>query len=151
MNSEYVISIFAGLLGAAGFAVALVCLALYRKTRNTLESAFEQIAEFENTLARQNDFFEDGRKRAGDQARRIAWLETRIRKPQKTTADIADEVVLTPATATSSPLNLTERRHRVLKLAAGGQSVEMISSTLGMLSGEVELIINLNRNAANFA
>ncbi len=95
------------------------------------------------------DLIEDSKNRSTDQARRIAWLEARIRKPEKIKKDIlSQEVLITPK---PSETNITERRHRVLTLAARGQDAETIASTLGMLTGEVELIMRIGRGSVNFA
>ena len=53
-------------------------------------------------------------------------------------------------TAAGEPakLSMTERRHRVIALASRGQNAEAIATTLGIMPGEVELIIRLNQAAA---
>lgn len=69
---------------------------------------------------------------------------------------VAEETIAAPAAreslTTEKPAakwSMTERRHRVLRLSAQGQSASAIAFTLGMMPGEVDLIINLNR--ANYS
>jgi DNA-binding NarL/FixJ family response regulator len=76
------------------------------------------------------------------QASRIAWLESRIRQPKMPKEEAVPDVI-EPIKSFKS--NITERRHRVLALASRGQSAEMIASTLGMMAGEVELIVKFNQ------
>lgn len=136
------------IFGVSGFIFSLVCLANLRKNRTLLETLTKRLEELGNDFEENLDQLEDGKVRATDQARRIAWLEARIRKPEKVKKDILSQEVLSPKPL---ELNITERRHRVLALASRGQDAETIANTLGMLTGEVELIMSLGRGAANFA
>ena len=135
--------------GVLGFIFSLVCFVNNRKNRDLLEMAINRIEENEIEFEQsRQEMLEDWKLRAADQARRIAWLETRIRKPEKVKNDILSQEVITPKTV---EMNMTERRHRVLSLAARGQDAESISAALGMIKGEVELIMNLGRGStANF-
>jgi hypothetical protein len=54
-------------------------------------------------------------------------------------------VRLSEKTKDVPPANITERRHRIMSLANSGQNAETISEMLGMLPGEVQLVINLSR------
>ena len=148
MNLQMGILTASIIFGVSGLIFSLVCLANLRKKRNLLETLISRIEELENDFDECRDQLEDGKIRATDQARRIAWLEARIRKPEKIKKDILSQEVLTPKPAET---NMTERRHRVLALAHRGQDAETISNTLGMLTGEVELIMSLGRGSANFA
>ena len=80
-----------------------------------------------------------------EQARRIAWLESRVRGP--VTAP-AEEPVAEPSADVPAKPSITERRHRVLRLAQRGQDAKQIAATLGMNYGEVELMIGLHTAAA---
>lgn len=135
--------------GVLGFIFSLVCFVNNRKNRDLLEMAINRIEENEIEFEQsREEMLEDWKLRAADQSRRIAWLETRIRKPEKVKNDILSQEVITPKTA---EMNMTERRHRVLSLAARGQDAESISASLGMIKGEVELIMNLGRGStANY-
>ena len=137
----------ATLFGVLGFVFSMVCLANLRKNRKLMKTLINRIEELENGFEESRDQLEDGKFRATDQARRIAWLEARIRKPEKVKSDILSQEVLTPKPPES---NITERRHRVLALASRGQDAETISNTLGMFTGEVELIMSLRRGTAKF-
>lgn len=147
MAIEFGISIGAALVGVLGLGISLNCLKGYRKNRNLLEFSAGQIEELENELAENTKLLEQSKVRGADQARRIAWLETRIRKPEKVKKDVLSEEVLVQTPVS----NITERRHRVLNLAARGQDAETIAATLGLLRGEVELIINIGRGSNNYA
>ena len=81
-------------------------------------------------------------QKAGEQARKIAWLEARARSGRKEQPAVAEMV----AEASPKP-NITERRHWVLSLARRGKDVQTIAHTLGMPYGEVELMINLLKAA----
>lgn len=146
---ETIILIAATSSGASVLAAAGLCFFRQRKNRQLIESAFEQIEELESALADSREKLEESTLQAADQARRIAWLETRLRQPRTARREILEETVLTADHNPPSRPNITERRHRVLSLAGSGQNAETIAATLGMLPGEVELIINLNR--ASFA
>ncbi len=82
-------------------------------------------------------------QKLAEQSRRLAWLEARRPAAKQIQDDILDESTLTEP----PKLNITERRHRVMALASRGQSAESIASALGMLPGEVELIVSLNQAA----
>ena len=91
--------------------------------------------------------------RETDQARRIAWLESRTRpalssdgSPERghSSARVSGDA---SGDASKPELSITERRHRVLSLARRGLDVSTIAAMLGELQGEVELIIGLHRAA----
>ncbi len=132
----------------AGFAVSigfsLFCIITQRRQRQLLEFAETQILELQDTLAKNRETVETASSRVTEQSRHIAWLESRVRHPK---APIEEQMeVAGPVEATK--LTITERRHRVTKLASRGQNVDAIAMALGMLRGEVELIMNLSRAAA---
>lgn len=115
-----------------------------RKHRELLEFLAKRIEDLEDELSQNREVLDTGSQRFSDQARRIAWLETRIRKPKLLADELAEEEPATP----NGKWNVTEKRHKVLKLAGRGHGPESIAATLGMMRGEVELIINLGRMAA---
>ena len=80
-------------------------------------------------------------QRATDQARRIAWLESRLQRSAAPEAEPTVDGTLSEKTL------ITERRHRVLTLFRRGLDVQQIAATLSVPHGEVELIIGMN-NAA---
>lgn len=145
MNLELTISLAAIFIAFLSFGFCLICYKKQVSQRGLLEFAGKQIEDLQDTLAKNKEAFETNSQRVTEQSRRIAWLETRVRQPKA-----ADEEVLDETTAVESPkLNITERRHRVIALASRGQNAETIAAGLGMPSGEVELIINLNQAALN--
>lgn len=120
----------------------------YRKQRGhrvLLEFAERQIEELENFLSKNREAYDASTQRSVEQSRRIAWLETRVRQPKAVADDVIDDSV-PPETP---KINMTERRHRVIALALRGQDSGTIATTLGILPGEVELIINLNQASIN--
>jgi hypothetical protein len=144
MNLETGITFAAIFFGVLSFCFCLVCYKKQRNHRNLLEFAEKQIEDLQEKLAKNKEALETNSQRVAEHSRRIAWLETRVRQPKSPSEEVIDE------TATESPkLNITERRHRVITLASRGQNAETIAATLGMLPGEVELIINLNQAALN--
>ncbi|MEZ5425366.1 MAG: hypothetical protein R2747_03795 [Pyrinomonadaceae bacterium] len=147
MSLVFLISIGAVLFGLVSFGISLNVHRNFRKNRDLLEFNAGQIEQLEAELDQCREILEQSRSKTSDQARRIAWLETRIRKPEKVKKEVTPE----PAFASLPKSNITERRHRVLTLASRGQDVETIATTLGMLKGEVELIINMGRSITNYA
>ena len=144
MNLETIISITAIFIALLGFIFSLVCWKKQQKHRDLLEFAEGQIEELEELLAKSRETLDANAQKSAEQSRRIAWLETRIRQPKLIPTDeVYDDT--TPDEALKA--NITERRHRVVTLASRGQDAKTIAATLGMLPGEVELIINLNQAA----
>jgi septal ring factor EnvC (AmiA/AmiB activator) len=136
----------AATLGLVTFCFTLYCRQKQKKTRELVESAGQQIADLEKTLARTKESLDTNTQRTAEQSRRIAWLETRIRKPNSASSEVLDDEIISTE---SQKLNMTERRHRVISLASRGQHTDAIAATLGMLPGEVELIVNLNQAVWN--
>ena len=135
---------FAGLaFGLAGLAFGLVNWRGQRAQRELLEFLAKQNEDLEKALDEHRADGEEHRFQMIDHARKIAWLETRARRPQSAAAAAPEREV--SAVAEPDKLNIGERRHRVLKLAAMGQDAATIAAKLGMMAGEVELIIKLNR------
>lgn len=146
MNTEMSIAIAAAAVSLIGILSTAFSYRQSRLCRGLLEFTGQQMSELADTANGLNETIEGYKKKTADQSRRIAWLESRLRQPKP----VRDEVLIDDKVS-AKPLqwNMTERRHRVLTLASRGQAPEKIAATLGMMPGEVELIINLNR--ANFA
>lgn len=133
-------------IAVASLVVSSISLSRYRNCRVVLEVYGEQTEELEKIIENQKQQIEKINNINLEATRRIAWLEQKIRQP-KTQAEVkAEEKVIEPIISTVKP-TITERRHRVITLAERGQNAETIASTLGMLAGEVELILNLNRTS----
>ncbi len=116
-----------------------------KELRNLLEFSQKQIEDLQDSIVRVRESGDTALQRATEQARRIAWLETRIRKPREHTDEVLDETILTEG----NKLSMTERRHRVITLANRGKDLESIASALGLFKGEVELILSLNNAATS--
>jgi len=146
---EIIISLSAVILGIGALALAWAAYKKSRECRSLLEFTEKQIQDLDDATAKTGETVGSALNRLSEQSRRVAWVESKIRKPQIKNDEVIDERIFTaPAAAPKS--NIVERRHRILSLAARGQSSETIASTLGMMPGEVELIINLNRPALSF-
>jgi hypothetical protein len=143
MSLESQFSIFAVLFGVLSIALSVAMYKKMRAQRGLLEFVGKQVDDLEEILAKNRSTLETNAQRVDEQARRIAWLETRVRQSKPVNDEVIDD---TPAPEPSK-LNITERRHRVITLASRGQNAETIAATLGMLPGEVELIINLSQTA----
>jgi DNA-binding NarL/FixJ family response regulator len=135
-------------------AILATCVSLEarRRVRDVVAVITAHEADLDN-LRRQLDA---ATLRSDELARRVAWLESRVRPSARRTrqeepaAAFRSEVPASPNDAHTAPdLNaatgLTERRHRVLTLARRGMRGNAIAETLGLPHGEVELIINLGR------
>jgi C4-dicarboxylate-specific signal transduction histidine kinase len=143
MMIEFAISTAALLVGLAGFACGLLSWKKQREQRALLEFLARQNEELEKTLTARLAESEEDRLKLADHARKIAWLETRVRKPQPLGEEIGETEA--PSARDVQKSGITERRHRVLKLASLGQDAATIAATLGMMSGEVELIVKLGQ------
>lgn len=150
MTFELGIAITATLCGVFGILVAWSSRAGYKHCNELLEFTGKQIENLEASLEESRLMRETDERKIKDQARRIAWLESRVRQPKTIKPK---EEILPEATPVIDVLktNMTERRHRVLTLAARGLSIDAIASTLGMMPGEVQLVMNLNRRQTNYA
>ncbi len=144
--TETLISVAA--LGVASLALLVAVLGRRRQRgeRELIEFLGKQHEDLETALGECRSGFDADRLTLEDHARKIAWLEAKARRPQFA-AEAALEKTLTAAAAAAEPekLNIGERRHRVLRLAAQGEDPSAIAARLGMMNGEVELIIKLNK------
>lgn len=141
MNPQTVLIITAGsvMVTLMSFLTSMVAI---RKSRRLARAGNALEGDFENSLAEFSRDLDTLSRRAGEQSRKIAWLETRAR-----TGRTEQPVVAEMVTGTNPKPNITERRHRVLSLARRGQDAQTIARTLGMADGEVELMINLVKAA----
>jgi hypothetical protein len=118
------------------------CTGLALRLRSINKRTALLVAAPDEALEQFSQDLEAASAQIADQARRIAWLESRVRKSVPAQKQNADELFVPPAKPT-----LTEIRHRVLTLAQRGLDVNSISEMLGEMPGEIELIINLSRAA----
>lgn len=152
---EMIVALTAAFFSVMGIISAMVSRKQYRKCRGLLELTEAQLSEQDAAVKALNTSMGEFKQRSADQSRRIAWLESRVRQPKLLREDAAKTAKAASETAAETPAEepakwtMTERRHRVLRLSSKGQTVKAISATLGMMPGEVELIINLNR--ANYS
>jgi len=146
MDFELGIILLPTVLAVIGLSVSLYSFKIQSKNRELLDFAEKQIEDLQTTMTRNRETFDLNAQRFAEQARRLAWVEQRVRQPKL----VAEETVIEQTDIHETPkMNITERRHLVMSLSQRGQDVVSISETLGMLPGEVELIINLNQMAAN--
>jgi precorrin-6B methylase 1 len=148
MNIEIGLAIAALSVSVIALGFAVISCKKYKSSRERIEFAEARIIELQEDLAKSRESIETSSKRLADHGRRVAWLETRIRKPRSVGSEVIDDKVVVSEPAEPKKLNITERRHRVISLASRGQRPEAIAATLGMLPGEVELIVNLNHAMA---
>lgn len=140
-------------------ACGAACGVLVIKSRRSDRRTARLITELGNELIEANRNYDGLLQRTDAQARRVAWLETRLHltgTENWTGAAAAAEGVVkgsrrsdrvgAAAPAYAKP-SMTERRHRVLTLAKRGLDSGEIATTLGVPYGEVELIVGLS-NAA---
>lgn len=141
MTQEQQLLIAAASGSAISILAVLLCLIRIRKSRKLIVAAQETIEELQSTLKKTRELIESNAEHTTEMSRRIVWLETRVRQPKLVGEEVVDDSAEPPK------LNITERRHRVVTLAARGQSAESIAATIGMLPGEVELILSLDQAA----
>lgn len=144
MNLETGISLAAVLFGVISFGFGWISYKKQRDFRGLLEFVGQKAEDLEDTLAKNKETLEATSQHIAELSRRVVWLETRIRHPKQVSEEVLDEKM--PGENSTKP-TITERRRRVITLASRGQDTETIAATLGMLPGEVELIINLSRAA----
>lgn len=140
-----IISAILGVLVAGTTVLAVIFHRSKKRHRELLEYLGKRVDDLEAELSQSRELLDAGSQRSTDQSRRIAWLESRIRKPRLLAEDLKREEAPGEANA---KWNVTEKRHKVLNLANRGHGPESIAATLGMMRGEVELIINLGRASA---
>lgn len=142
------ILIISALLGVSMVGTAILAIMFHRskrRHRELLEFLGKRVDDLEQDLSQSRELLDTGSQKFADQARRIAWLESRIRKPRLLAEEASREEATVDANA---KWNVTEKRHKVLNLASRGHGPDSIAATLGMMRGEVELIINLSRASA---
>jgi hypothetical protein len=138
-NTTLIIGAGSALATLVSLIVSVVALG---KARNLARAGHGLEGDFETVTAEVSSDLERLLKRADEQARKIAWLETRAR-PGRSEQTLVTEV---RAVVNAKP-TITERRHRVQSLSRRGQNAQSIAHILGMPHGEVELIINLLKAA----
>lgn len=143
MNIEIAIVSAAAILLTASAAIVYKRRKKLAELRELLEFAQNQIDELQDAMLGWRACNDAAAQRATDQARRIAWLETRLRKPRASSNEVLDDSIITE----TPKLSMTERRHRVISLADRGKGVDSIAASLGIFKGEVELILSLNQAA----
>lgn len=117
-----------------------VCLLLLRRSRKETQECFALSTQLGTELAELSRDLDTISCRATGQARRIAWLESRVRNGSKLAAENAEDA---PIQMQGKP-TITERRHRVTQLTERGLDCSTIASMLNMPHGEVELMVGLS-------
>jgi DNA-binding NarL/FixJ family response regulator len=130
----------------AGGSIAAICflaaIIMALKRRSAGKESVTLSANFEDQLVVLRRDLEAAMQRANEQARRVAWLEAKVRA----SVPVPDDAII-DGPATPAEPSMTERRHRVLSLARRGLDVNSIATMLGEMHGEVELIIGLSKAA----
>ncbi len=153
MNELPLSQIIAAASIAAAVACGWLCLRLARQAREAMQHLLAVASEHEGELTSVKQQLSRASQFAAEQTRRIAWLENnrqegaRRAQPVEAAVSAPSSFTLPQAQATAR-LSMTERRHRVLSLARRGLDVGLIATSLGLPHGEVELIIELNKAAA---
>ena len=138
---EQQIMLAAGAVVVLCLLTTLIALVKQRKSRRMILADQEQIEELQATVKRLKETIDVNAEHVSEMSRRLVWLDTRIRQPKLAAEEVIDDSSEAPK------LNITERRHRVVTLASRGQSPEAIANTIGMMPGEVELILSLDQAA----
>jgi DNA-binding NarL/FixJ family response regulator len=115
-----------------------ICIAVFIRTFFRMKETLNMVKDLDDEMTELKCSIEAVLQRVETQARKVAWLESRHVKRQN-----SDEEIHSPVSTNDKP-SVTERRHRVLKLAGKGLDAQTISSTLGVSKGEVELIIGMS-------
>ena len=134
-------------IALAAIVVACVCVRLAHNSRRTTADCIAVALQLEGECADLSRDLDTATVRATDLSRRVAWLESRTPRPSKHPSGSIQRSRGDDAAQTfqlAARTGITERRHRVMRLAKRGEDVPTIAGTLGMPPGEVELIINLN-------
>lgn len=145
MMIETQLTIGAVALCILSLAITLLTRFRQRGQETALEKYANRVEILEETLSGTKELLEENRQNLIDQTRRIAWLDAKTR--QSRFFSVAGRK---PARTETRPTSgIDEQRVRVLRLAESGQTANTIAASLGMMPGEVELILNLsNHNAA---
>lgn len=148
MNQLPVSYIIAAASVSAAIACGWLCLRLARQAREAVQHLLAVACEHEGELTSVKRQLSTVSQSAAEQTRRIAWLETTRRPTGVQEEPVAASQFVAPQLPQPARLSVTERRHRVLALARRGLEVGVIATSLGLPHGEVELIIELNKAAA---
>lgn len=149
MDLQLGLVVFSAAAAGLSFIFSAICYSRLTRSKKLVDALIAQVGELEHELREVNELNDAANLRAIDHARRIAWLETRVRKPEKHESQGLSEEAVSPKK--SNQENMTERRHRVLTLASRGQDAGSIAAALGMFIGEVDLIMRLGRSSGRFA
>lgn len=147
MNTAIYISIAATLFGAASLIATFFKSKSAQERLSLIEINSDQADALEKKFYKQQLLIEETNEIVAQQARLIAALESKV-------FGISNNHETKSETVRSCPplkVEMAENCRRILKLAKRGHDAETIASTLGMLPGEVELIVNLNGEKAKAA
>jgi DNA-binding NarL/FixJ family response regulator len=142
-----VFSFVACAAAAVALACGCLCLMLALKARAEKQNHLALATEMDGRLATVMEDLEEVSRHAAEQRQRLARLEareSRVPAPPEFAASAFAAPAAHPA-AQPAKQSVTERRHRVLKLAERGLDARTIAETLGVPQGEVALIVGLSR------
>lgn len=147
MDDALTIAVCAACLAFIAAMIAVFCFLKLRGASAKIGEYELRLDDLENQPGSGADkkVLEEVAARAEDALRRVAWLESRQPRQPKSVPEIAFASAEILQEAAPVKLSMSERRYRIVTLDQRGQSIENIARTLGMLPGEVELILNLSR------
>lgn len=139
-----VLSFVACAAAAVALACGCLCLVLAARARAEKQNHLAVAKEMDGRLTTVRQDLEIFSRRAAEEWHRLAQLEAR-ESQRVVQPEFAEAVFAAPTPAKPS---LTERRHRVLRLAQRGLDARTIAETLGVPQGEVALIVGLSKARA---
>lgn len=110
-----------------------------------MEFMLNRIEELDALASAGEERLESATQKCAEKANRITWLENKVGELKSQKRNDFEDSVFTEWDDAQRAVTLREKRRRVISLADAGESTEEIAEHLGMLAGEVDLIINLSR------
>ncbi len=147
MNIQIEILAALSVFGLLSFIVSVFSYLSMQKLKTLAKYNNKQIIFLEDSLFECEKELEKNRIRVENQSRFLSSLENSAPKPK----ELKEETFDAATQRESSEINLTEQKHKVLSLAQNGQDSRSIAEKLGMMPGEVELIVNLNRPLQSYS
>jgi len=142
MTLETSLLIGAALIGISSLALSILSLFRSRRQQAELNHGADQIECLEGELAEARQMLEESKDSVLMHSRRIAWLDAKVRQNRF----VSGSKPGSDKPKSRNRSKIRENKDRVLELANRGQDANRIASSLGMMPGEVELILNLNNH-----
>lgn len=154
MNLQMEILIVLSAFGLVSFIACAWGLRNLFRLKALAESNNELIFHLEKALSEHETELAASRRLIDRQTRRIDRLENQTSRAAETAAAVAASAGSVPVGKFSGDkphfsetarMSRVEQKHKILRLAEHGQNPRTIAETLGLMPGEVELIVKLNR------